>query len=188
MTMKTKAWGALCALALAAPAMAATCNSAKDWGNLGPPGLEVFGHAFSSTGSYLDCYTFSLTAPAVSFGGVIELDPNLFGYELNYLDIDVTSVSLFSGGVAASQTGALSAFDSSAWDFTFGGLSAGTYTLAIASTVTSESGDMPGPVGYMGSIVTAASVASPAPEPEALAMMLAGLAGVGAAARRRKQA
>ena len=61
MTIKTKAWGALCALALSAPAMAATCSSAKDWGNLGPPGLEVFGHAFGSTGSYLDCSTFTLT-------------------------------------------------------------------------------------------------------------------------------
>lgn len=185
--MKTKIFSALCALALTGPAMAATCSSAKDWGNLGPPGLEVFGHAFGSTGSYLDCYTFSLSAPAVSFGGVIEIDPNLFGYDLNYLAIDVTSVSLFNGQVTGNQTGSLFGSDGSAWDFSFGGLTAGTYTLAIASSVTSDLGVMPGPVGYMGSIATAASVASAAPEPEALAMMLAGVAGVGAAARRRRR-
>jgi len=184
--MKIKVLGALCALALAGPAMAATCSSAKDWGNLGPPGLEVFGHAFSSTGSYLDCYTFSLSSSATSFGGVIEIDPSLLGFDLNYLAIDVSAVSLFNGSVAGGQTGSLFAFDGSPSDFTFGGLTAGTYTLAIASNITSEWGVLPGPVGYIGSIATA--VASPAPEPEALAMMFAGLAGVGAAVRRRKPA
>lgn len=185
--MKTKVLGALCALALAGPAMAASCSSTRDLGELGPPGLGFLSQAFSSTGSYLDCYTFTLNAPAISFGGTLEIDPSLFGFDLNYLAIDVSSVSLFNGGVSSSQTGSLFDSDSSAWDFTFDGLSAGTYTLAVASTITSEWGIKPGPVGYIGSITTAASVASAAPEPEALAMMLAGVAGVGAAARRRRR-
>lgn len=186
--MKAKLLGALCALSLAGPAMSATCSSTTNWGPLGPPGLEFFGHAFGSTGSYLDCYTFTLSGPAVSFGGVIEKDPSLWGFDLNQLAIDVTSVSLFNGGVSSGLTGSLFDSDSSAWDFTFTGLTAGTYTLAVAASITQEWGIVPGLVGYKGSIATAAPVASPAPEPEALAMMFAGLAGVGAAVRRRRRA
>lgn len=186
--MKAKLLGALCALSLAGPAMSATCSSTTNWGPLGPPGLAFFGHSFGSTGSYLDCYTFTLSGPAVSFGGVIERDPSLWGYDLNQLAIDVTSVSLFNGGVSSGWTGSLFDSDSSAWDFSFVGLTAGTYTLAVAASITQEWGIAPGPVGYVGAIATAAPVASPAPEPEALAMMFAGLAGVGAAVRRRRRA
>ncbi len=186
--MKARLLGALCALSLAGPAMSATCSSTTNWGPLGPPGLEFFGHAFGSTGSYLDCYTFTLSGPAVSFGGVIEIDPSFLGHEYNQLAIDVTSVSLFNGGVGSGSPGSLFDSDSSAWDFSFSGLTAGTYTLAVASSIRFEPGIKPGPVGYLGSIATAAPVASPAPEPETLAMMVAGLAGVGAAARRRRRA
>ena len=182
--MKLKPLVAALAVLLAAPTMAATCNgTTSNWGNLGPPGFKSFGESFSSQGSYVDCYSFSLTSAATSFGGVTERD-----YWLNSLDIDVTSISLFSGGVLGGQTnGALIGADYSPSQFSFGSLSAGVYTLAVASNVTWDWGLYPY-VSYKGNISTAAtSVASPAPEPESFAMMLAGLAGVGAMVRRRKQ-
>lgn len=183
--MRLRTLAAALAVLAAGPAMAATCSGTANWGSMGPPGVHGLGNSFSSAGSYLDCYTFSLTASADSFGGVVEVDP-----WLNKLDIDVTSVRLFSGGVLGGQTlGGLVGPAYSAGQFSFGSLTAGTYTLAVASTVSRDFGFFNDAVSYKGGIATSAtSVASPAPEPESYAMMLAGLVGVGAAVRRRRKA
>jgi hypothetical protein len=182
--MNLKSIVAAVALVLCAPAMAATCTGGSTLGNLGPPGTAFFGEAFSRAGSYLDCYSFSLSSAADSFGGVIELDA-----WLNKLDIDVTGVSLFSGTSYAGQsTGSLVGADYTPGYFSFGSLAAGTYTLAVASNVGSDAGLWNAPVGYLGMLSTSrATVASPAPEPASYAMMLAGLVGIGAVVRRRKQ-
>ena len=179
--MRLKQLSAACALALAGPAMAATCTGSTSWGSLGPPGMEWFSNSFNKTGNYLDCYSFSLTSAANSFGGTWELDWS------SRLGIDLTSVSLFGGGVLGGQTvGSLVGTDYSSGSFSFGSLSAGTYTLAIASKVFGTDSRWDG-VGYVGKIMTTAAVASPAPEPGAIAMMLVGLVGVGAAVRRRNK-
>ncbi len=182
--MNLKSIAAAVALVLSAPAMAATCSGGGSLGTLGPPGAAFFGQAFSSAGSYLDCYSFSLSSAADSFGGVLEIDALL-----NKLDIDVTGVSLFSGVSSIGQsTGGLISSDYTAGYFSFGSLAAGAYTLAVASTVSRDAGLWNSPVGYLGLLATSrATVASPAPEPETYAMMLAGLVGIGAMVRRRKK-
>jgi hypothetical protein len=182
--MNMKSIAAAVALVLSAPAMAATCSGGTSLGTLGPPGAAYFGQSFSGAGSYLDCYSFSLSSAADSFGGVLEID-----VLLNKLDIDVTGVSLFSGVSSIGQsTGGLIGSDYTAGYFSFGSLAAGAYTLAVASTVSRDAGLWNAPVGYLGLLATSrATVASPAPEPETYAMMLAGLVGIGAMVRRRKK-
>lgn len=187
--MKLKHVAAAFAVALSSPSMAAVCSGGYGLGTLGPPGASWFGESFSRAGSYLDCYSFSLTSAADSFGGTLELDLS------PSLSIDVTGFSLFSGGVSGGQTtGGLINGTGGSWgsfnSFSFGALAAGTYTLAVASTVgRTANAWWNAPVGYIGEIVTtrSAPIASPAPEPATYAMMLLGLAGVaGVASRRRK--
>jgi len=174
--MKLKRFLASIALSMvAASAIAAspTCTNTTGWGSLGPPGFEAFGNSFTSANTYTDCYTFSLSSPATSFGGAIELN-TIF----NKLDIDITSVSLYSGGTLLGS-------DSSPLFFSFGSLTGGSYTLAISSKVTNDPGLWTVPVGYAGLITT---IAAPVPEPGALALMVAGLAGIGGAMRLRRKA
>lgn len=181
--MKTKALAAAAALLLAAPVMAATCTSTKTWGPMGPPGSASFSQTFYSNGSYLDCYTFSLTSLANTSGVTGEFD-NSF-----WLDIDIKSVSLFAGGVlGGGNLGSFVKSDDSPAKFSFDALTAGTYTIAVASRVYKDfEWNWNNGVGYTGKFsTTAASIASPAPEPGTMAMMLLGLAGVGAVARRRQ--
>lgn len=182
--MKLKSFMAVAALVASAPSMAAVCTGGYGLGSLGPPGASWLGESFSSRGSYLDCYSFSLSNTADSFGGTIELDPLL-----NRLDIDLSSIQLYAGALMGNTSnGTLLATDTTPGLFSFGALAAGTYTLAVASNVTRDWGLWNAPVGYVGLIATnRSSVASPAPEPGAMALMLAGLVGVGAAARRRRK-
>lgn len=171
--MKLKLIVALCAALAGGSATAASCSSTSNFGNMGPPGFALFGHSFSQSGSFNDCYTFSLNSAADSFGGVIEIDP-----WLNKLDIDVSTVSLFFGSSLVGQ-------DSSPLAFSFGNLLAGNYSLQVAGNVGRDHGLTGAPVAYGGTMMT---VAAAVPEPETYAMMFAGLIGVGAAVRRRKAA
>lgn len=173
-------------LALGSQAMAATCTSTTPWSSLGPPGSQNFGQTFNSVGSYTDCYTFSLSAAAASSGTTTELN-----FAWDKLWIDVTSVSLFSGGISSgSTTGAQVAADSTPGQFTFTNLSSGNYTMAVSSTVGQNWLYFNNkPVGYNGTISTIATgpIASAVPEADAYAMALVGFLGVGAAAARRRR-
>ena len=104
-------------------------------------------------------------------GGAIELN-RLF----NGLEIDLQSVSLYKGGSLVN-------FDDSPLFFSFGALAGGvSYTLAVASQVTKGLGLYTAPVGYVGAFAT---YAAPVPEPQGVALLLLGLAGVGVAVRRK---
>ena len=138
---------------------------AKNFGNIF---LNV-GSLGSALGHFSDHYTFTLAGSGTAVGrlGV--------GLEWGSLDLTLTQVSLSGGTLAHKQT------DTTPGNFSFSNLGAGTYTLDVSGVLNKVKGSV-GFAFYSGSIQ---SVASAAPEPEALALMLAGLVGVGLATRRR---
>lgn len=170
--MKFKTWAATLALALAAPAMAAT-----DLGVLDAAGssfskafLRIFGFG-SPLGGFVDHYTFTLIGGATAEGGTT------VAMEWGSLDLDLNSVSLSGGSLAGTLT------DNTPSSFTFSSLGAGTYTLDIAGILKSTGG----PLGYASYTGNIRSIASAAPEPAVLLMVLAGLAAVGVLVRRGRQ-
>jgi hypothetical protein len=168
-------WVGLALCIGATSSMAAACTSTKNLGGLGPPGIGLFGNSFSQSGSYVDCFTFSVASSATSGGIVGEIDPLL-----NKLNINVKSISLYS-----SNSSSALAVDDSPFLFSFGGLLGGVvYTLQVASSVTSAWGLYGSDVGYAGKIVT---LASAAPEPAAYALAIAGLAVVGVGVLRARR-
>lgn len=168
-------------IALCAAATSVVAGPCKQLGVLDQQNSAAFGGSFSKSGTYVDCFKFSLNGAGDLQGNVSEHDP-----AGNRLKIDVTSIELFTGnGKKALQV------DSSPKGFSFGGLIGGVvYTLQVASTVTgggdsskNSRGSRP-VVGYMGRAV---QVASAAPEPSAYVLALAGLAVVGAGVLRSRK-
>lgn len=178
--MKIKSFLASIALAMSASSSMATlsCKGAvTEWNSLGPPDTQGFGNSFSAAtiGGFSDCYEFSLGSAANAFGGVIEIDL------LSRLNINVSSVSLYFGSELKGY--ATAAADALGLSFNFGNLSAGDgYTLQVAGDVTGDKRFLMN-VGYAGLITT---LAAPVPEPGAVALMIAGLLGVGVVAWRRR--
>lgn len=145
-------------------------------------GDTEFSNSFWSTGTFTDYYTFTLGSTSGGVGGsVLTTDLSLFTR-----DLDVTQLTL-SGGTLASTL-----VDSDASNgFSFNGLGAGNYTMALTVNVGNKATFFSSYGAYQGTIHAQAStapVASPAPEPADFAMALMGLAGVGFMVRRRRSA
>ncbi len=173
--MKLKMFSAAILLALGAPVMASQCTA--NGSSLGVVGAlptvfasECF-RTFSSPGaSFTDHYSFSVSALGNVAGGL--MDYLVFQWN----DVNLSSVTVSGSGYARSDT-------SPTDGFSFSGLSAGSYDLAISGYL--DRGQLAG--GYIGAISSTATVAAPVPEPETYAMLMLGLAGVGFAARRRNK-
>ena len=143
-----------------------------------------FGNTFNQSVYFTDVYTFSI-AGAGDVNGWTK-DANVFRAFIDFRDVNISSLILYKG-TTISPTNVLN-YDLYVPEyntFTFSGLTAGTYSLAVNGNVTLGAGlnDL---AKYSGQISTTA-VASPAPEASDVAMTMMGLAAVGLMLRRRKQ-
>ena len=138
-------------------------------------GDTAFGNSFSSSGVFTDYYTFSIGGSGGVAGSTTTTDLSFFTR-----DVDVTRITLTGGTLGSSLS------DTNSMDgFSFAGLGAGSYTMALTVSV-SRPLLFVGTGSYNGTIhAVAAPVASPAPEAADFAMALMGLAGVGVMVRRR---
>lgn len=160
------------AAVLAVAASAGAVAADGDLGNLSPSA------SFSRTvaaGSFLDKWSFNLGTPSIvaasatnveisfgsfSFGGISNFAATLNGVPLllQSFGSSANGVTVTTQVLAGSTT-----------------LPAGTFSLMVSGTAAA------GGASYGGNIV-----ATPVPEPETLAMMLAGLGALGFLARRRQ--
>ncbi len=145
-------------------------------------GDTSFGNTFYSSGTFTDYYTFSIGANSSGAAG------NITDSDLSFFtrDVDVTQIVL-SGGTLSSALKDINADDG----FSFVGLGAGSYTMALTVKVGTgflTSGYYNGTIHAVVNQTPTAPVASPAPEPADFAMALMGLAGVGFMVRRSRAA
>jgi hypothetical protein len=175
--------GSMCA----ALALASANASATDV-NLGTLGATdtTFGNTFyQSTTSFLDTYTFTIANSGAVSGTTSD------GSYVNALlsfDKDVVLTALILGNTTFSTWNGVDLsipYDGTTNTFSFTGLAAGTYSLAVTGYVTVGDNSS---ASYTGTIRTTASVASPAPEPADLALTAMGLTGVGLLLRRARKA
>lgn len=175
MKLKTCALlGALCLFA-ATPASALTTRN-FNLGDLTNTSL-TFPVFTPGPGDFLDIFEFSINGAGAGFGGAANIvfdDPNFAGVESNF---NIAAISMMAGATTlASDTNGSDGFSLLA---AFPG--AGTYQLVVL-------GQADGTVNgaYSGFVLT--QIAPAVPEPETYALMLLGLGGIAALARRRKAA
>jgi hypothetical protein len=175
--------GVAVSVAMAASAFAQVTTTTNLGGLSGTP--TSFGNTFNKSLDFSDVYTFSIAANG-SVGGYTN-DASTFFAFIDFRDVDITSLMLYKGTTADPSTVLnYDLYVPQYNTFTFSGLTAGTYSLAVNGHVSLGAGSWD-TASYMGQISTTA-VASPAPEASDVAMTLVGLAGVGLMLRRRKQA
>ncbi len=165
----------LAAVAFAVAAMASQVQAkTEDLGSLSSSGTTFGNTFFSNVSNFTDYYTFSIADAGTVSGTTVDTSYILFFTK----DVVLNSLTLTAGGSSS-----VIAKDTTANSFTFSGLSAGNYTMAVNGSV---SGVLAGYGSYSGTIkAVSSSVSSAAPEPADLALTLVGLAGVGYMVRRR---
>lgn len=173
--MKFKLLSAAILLALAAPAMASECTgNGSSLGSIGAAprsfASECFRTPSSSGADFTDHYSFSIAALGNVAGGLVDF------LVFQWNDVNLSSVVVSGQGQVRTDSTPTNGFS-------FAGLSAGTYDLAVSGYL--DRGQLFG--GYTGAISSSSTVAAPVPEPETYAMLMLGLAGVGFAARRRNK-
>ncbi|AVR98384.1 FxDxF family PEP-CTERM protein [Pseudoduganella armeniaca] len=176
--MKTNKFVA--SLSLACAFIATPAVYAADISN--PPGaIELtegagfFGRLFTGNAAgdtFADHYTFSVGA-----GSAIVAD--LFSYSGSpTAGIDITGIDLYTAAGALVGTGtAIESDGIEQWQLTTSGLAADDYYVQVSGSLKSGT-----PAVYSASLAV-----TPVPEPATYAMMVGGLALVGALARRRRQ-
>jgi hypothetical protein len=153
-----------------------------DLGNMGPPGVvSQDSEDLSGTANFLDYFTFTLDSSAKLFGSAPDVIVSIT--KADGVFIDITSIKLYAGEIGS---GSLVGGDQlySAEAFSFKNIAAGSYYLAVEGTDRLPLNDV-AQIYTLGVAATAAP-ATAVPEPEAYAMMLAGLGLIGFAARRRQ--
>jgi len=162
MKLKTIATAALIVASGAASAATVT-----NWGVHDP--IEFgFGIAQGAGASISDEFDFTLS----SSSGVLAVAVSNDGGLSNLVN---GSVSLFQVGNATPINSF--SFDSTAINFNFGSLAAGSYYYMVTAQVAADAA--------AGSYQLSSQLA-PVPEPESYALLLAGLAGIGYMVRRRR--
>lgn len=124
-------------------------------------------NAGSALGNFTDYYTFELAESSTATGGTLVFD-------WGGVDLSISSVGLAGGTLASAQV------DTTPDTFSFSGLGAGNYTLAVNGNL--KQIGIAGIAQYSGTIH---AVAAAVPEPEHAAMMFAGLLGLGMFGARR---
>lgn len=171
MTMTRKISYALAAVAL----FAAGTASAEmiNLGSIDAPATKNFSRDFDHDNhGFTDQISFWLTETADLYG-------KLWADDSKWLDVDLSAVELFKGGISLGG-------DDNYGNFSFAGLSAGFYSLKVYGDVDNqfdwwESGD----AKYSGQLKFVAAPASSVPEPGSFLLTGIGLLALGLAMRRR---
>ena len=157
-------------IGIAGYAHATTLTNTAPGPIVNPGDFATFSNSFTVDGSFTDDWFFQLSGTGA--GGVVVNEPVTIS-TTSFVNISGLSLSLWaeSGG---SPTGPPLA--SGGTDFNLPALAPGMYELIITGTTTGVSGG-----AYAGVVA-----ASPVPLPAAAWLLLSGLVGVGAMARRRR--
>lgn len=145
-------------------------------------GIPASFGGFAPAGNFVDNFTFFLPATSSTGYSVINFAPIGFGGTLNTTFSSLTLVSDPDGVLASADDVVLAnsnGLNANTLSFTASSLPAGNYYLQVAGFTSGSLGGL-----YSGAV--SASVATPVPEVESYAMLLAGLGLVGGVAMRRK--
>lgn len=174
MQLKKTAVALALGLGMVAGVSAASYTSVIDYGAIAvPSGLsDIITHG---TGSFVDQLKFSVTTPTLSAGWVADMQFGAPGF--GTFDITGLSVQLYTEGGTLLNNLDSSPLSTADYKFGSGVFLPGNYYFTV-------SGVGAGSLG--GQYTFYASTLAPVPEPEAYAMLLAGLGLIGGIVRRRK--